>query len=92
MTQAIDQSHQRRQEWVARVHALADQVANWCEAEGWQVERSEETIREDSLGRYNVPVLRIHALGGELLLHPVHCTSLAGTVGLTLKHSQLSPE
>jgi len=71
MTQLADPSAEHRQEWVSRVRALADQLEQWCKAEGWAVEREEKTVREDRLGEYAVPLLRIKLPGGELDLNPI---------------------
>lgn len=71
MTQAVDPYQQRRQEWVGRVNALVGEVSAWCQAEGWLVESDQKTLREQLLGKYAVPSLRIHAPGGEVLLNPI---------------------
>lgn len=78
MTKVADSNAQRRQEWVARVNALADQVQQWCEAEGWGVEREEKPIREKAFGQYVVPLLRITAPGGELHLNPIALHVIGG--------------
>lgn len=70
MTQLVDYAP-RRTEWVARVSVLADQVAQWCAAEGWTVEREEKRVREKLLGEYTVPVLLMTVPGGELHLNPI---------------------
>jgi hypothetical protein len=71
MTQVANQFDQRRENWVLRTRSLADQVSQWCQAEGWKVEEEEKTIQEDLLGTYHAPTLRIHVPGGELLLNPI---------------------
>jgi hypothetical protein len=78
MTQVADSNAQRRREWVARVTVLADQVQQWCQAEGWTVEREEKTVRERAVGEYVVPLLRIVAPGGELNLNPIALEVIGG--------------
>lgn len=62
---------QRREDWIARVLALADQVTRWSAGEKWSVERHEKTITEDLLGTYALPELSIRLKQGEILLVPV---------------------
>lgn len=71
MPQTLEQSHERRQEWISRVRALAEQIVEWSTGAGWRVEREEKTVQEELLGRYDVPVLHIHLPGGELVLNPI---------------------
>jgi hypothetical protein len=78
MTQLADPYAQSRQQWIARVRALADQVEQWCRAEGWTVEREDKTVREKTLGEYDVPLLRITAPAGELNLNPVALHVIGG--------------
>jgi hypothetical protein len=61
----------RREDWIARVSALANQVSRWSEAEGWAVERHERTITERPRGTYVLPELSVRLTGGEVLLVPV---------------------
>jgi len=84
MTQVVDQIQQRRQDWVARVEALANEISQWAGAQGWRVERSSKTIEEDALGTYQVPTLHIIRPGGELVLNPValHVIGSDGRVDL----------
>ena len=70
MIQAITPISERREEWIKRVNALVDQVAEWSQAEGWTVEREEQTIEEDRIGKYTVPSLRVFVNKGELFLNP----------------------
>jgi hypothetical protein len=87
MTQQIQDSGQfqhRRQEWIDRVTALVDQVAQWSQAEGWTVERSQHTIQEKLLGTYDAPALKVHLPGGDIFLTPIalHITGGNGRVEL----------
>jgi hypothetical protein len=65
------QLQRRRQDWIARVSALVDQVTKWSAAESWSVERHPKTITEELLGTYTVPEIVIRLQGGELILTPV---------------------
>ena len=69
----VDEAHLklRRENWIMRVSALADQVSKWSEAEGWKVERHEKTLKEELLGTYRVPEISVRPSGGEILLVPV---------------------
>src|SRR5437016_2029077 len=78
MTQAADPHQLRREEWIARVVALADRIKGWCQSQGWPVEEDQKTIDEDLLGQYSVPVLRISAPGGMLHFNPVALHVLGG--------------
>jgi hypothetical protein len=53
----------RRDDWINRVRALVEQLVAWAEALGWQVERTEEQLREKLLGTYSVPGARIKLPG-----------------------------
>src|SRR5207249_12291200 len=78
MTQVLDQFQQRRQDWISRVRALADQVAQWSAAQGWQIDREDKTIEEESLGSYRVPMVRVRLPAGELLLNPIALHVIGG--------------
>src|SRR5437773_732027 len=47
MTQAADPHQLRRDQWIARVAALADQIKGWCQSLGWPVEEDRKTIEEE---------------------------------------------
>src|SRR5947209_15587999 len=64
-------ARRRRDEWVERVTALARQVGEWSQAEGWAVERHDRTITEQPLGTYKVPEGLVRLDGGELILTPI---------------------
>ena len=70
MTRTLDQSQERRESWIRRVQALADQVAKWSEAKGWKVQREETEIEEEGIGKYHVPAIRVFLPKGELFLDP----------------------
>jgi hypothetical protein len=73
-----------RDEWVAAVERLVSDVESWCQAEGWWVGRQSKTLREDRLGAYAVPVLRIQSAQGRLVLEPIarHAVGTLGQVDL----------
>jgi len=61
----------QREQWLALLHELTDQVAAWAEAQRWSIDRGTKEIDETTLGIYTAPTLRIRAPGGELHLDPV---------------------
>jgi hypothetical protein len=74
MTQTVNNSahrEQRRLAWIARIEELIAEIASWSQAEGWQVERHEKTLREAAFGEYQAPCLQIHLPGGELSVNPI---------------------
>lgn len=75
---------QRREDWIARVSALADQVSKWAVTENWAVDRREKTITERLLGTYVLPELSIELASGEILFVPVglHVVGGNGRVNL----------
>jgi hypothetical protein len=88
----------RRDEWVRRINTLADEVAQWAEAEGWPVLRKEKHVKEQRVGEYDAPVLRIRSLEGEVFLTPIALDVMGadGRVDLeawpTLHRVRLVPE
>lgn len=79
MTQAVNQDSRRLEDWIARVQALVDQIAQWSAAEGWEVQKEEKQIREEALGDYQVPMLHIRSVpGGEVVLEPIALEVLGG--------------
>jgi hypothetical protein len=74
-----------RDEWIARVDALADQVQRWCQAEGWAVARQMKTIREREIGVYDAPELRILVDDGEIHLSPIALEVLGSKWRVDLK-------
>lgn len=58
-------------EWRTSVAALARDVRQWSEAEGWTVEEELQSITEDELGNYDLPKLTIHAGEERVVLEPV---------------------
>jgi len=67
----MDRSGQAREEWLAAVRQLVDQVAAWARDQKWAVDRQEKPLRESRLGDYDVPVLVVRAPEGLVYLDPV---------------------
>lgn len=59
--------------WIAAVEQLLNQIAAWSEAENWSVHRDQTSIREEGVGTYTAPTLRIRTPKGrsELFVTPV---------------------
>ncbi len=51
----------QREQWLALLHELTDQVAAWAEAQRWSIDRGTKEIDETTLGIYTAPTLRIRA-------------------------------
>jgi hypothetical protein len=60
-----------RDEWLAAVEQLVQDVEAWACKREWAVRRDVKTITEDRLGSYTVPRTLIHTPAGRLLLDPV---------------------
>ena len=56
----------RRDEWVRRVSALVEQIGQWSQEAGWDVELGQESIEEDLLGQYEAPAARVSLPPGDL--------------------------
>lgn len=75
---------ERREEWRKRVNRLIDEVERWAQEEGWPVQRSQKHVREQLLGEYDVPELRMRVPGGDMFLTPIasHVVGADGRVDL----------
>jgi len=74
MTRALNdpaQSVHLREDWLARVRELADQIATWGDRQQWTVERFDHPIQERLLGSYSAPAVRVKLTGGEIEVIPV---------------------
>jgi hypothetical protein len=60
-----------RDEWVAAVERIADDVEAWTREQQWLVHRDWKTITEDQIGSYEVPVLTIQTFTAHLILDPI---------------------
>ena len=74
MTRALNdpaQSLHLREDWLARVRALEDQIAAWAVQQQWSVEQFDHPVQERLLGAYSAPAIRVRLTGGELEIIPV---------------------
>lgn len=85
MTQTIDDPLHHRQQWIARVDALINQIDEWAKAEGWATARTERSVHERLVGEYAVPILRVRLAGGEIHVIPVGVDIREPTVASTSK-------
>lgn len=60
-----------REEWLALVRQLCDDIKSWAEEEHWFVHEDRKTIREEKIGEYEVPVLLIQGGAGRISVEPV---------------------
>ncbi len=62
-----------RDQWLDSLTLLADKVSTWASQEkGWRVESTDtQSVSEELLGTYDVPVLTIHTPEGRLILEPI---------------------
>lgn len=61
-----------RDEWVAAVTALVDQVEGWCKELDWATRRAAKRVKDDrAVGPYEVPMLLMQHWDAKLLLTPV---------------------
>jgi hypothetical protein len=60
-----------REDWLALVEELIEQVESWAKKRGWGTHRDTKPIQESPLGRYRVPVLSILAPAGRVQLDPI---------------------
>jgi hypothetical protein len=74
MTQALNPSAPEREkldQWITSVTELVDQVETWARRQDWAVAKDRKRLTERRFGSYEVPVLRVRLIGGELHLLPV---------------------
>ena len=60
-----------REEWLALVRKLCDDIKSWAEEEHWFVHEDHKTIRGEKIGEYEVPVLLIRAGAGRISVEPI---------------------
>ena len=60
-----------REQWLADVGQLVDQVEAWCKEQGWATRRALKEIEEMDLGAYQAPMLLIQQWDVQLLLEPI---------------------
>lgn len=61
----------RRDEWLALVENLLGEISQWALSQDWSIHRDHKEIREDPIGLYSAPTLRIRLPGGEIHVEPV---------------------
>lgn len=59
-----------RDEWVAAVTALVERVEGWCKELDWATRRAPKTIKDETLGEYDVPMLLMQYWNAKLMLNP----------------------
>ena len=87
---AVKLSQDRRQamidEWRGQVAALLDQVAGWAHSQGWRVERTDTTVREDRLPEYPAQTLEIQiSEENQVYLEPIARFTFSGRGVVELK-------
>ena len=62
-----------RDQWLEALKLLVDKVSAWASQEkGWRVNPVDtQSVSEEGLGTYSVPVLTIHTPEGRLVLEPI---------------------
>jgi glycosyltransferase involved in cell wall biosynthesis len=79
----VENWEQVRDEWVAAVEELVNDVEAWCSQRNWWVHRETKTIAEDRIGSYVVPRLMLQAPIGRLVLDPVSRFARLNMAGAT---------
>jgi hypothetical protein len=69
-----------RDEWIAAVNELVARVEGWCKEMEWATRRAPKRIEEESLGKYEVPMLLMQQWDVRLLMDPVGRT-IVGAAG-----------
>jgi hypothetical protein len=57
--------------WQRAVSALKEQVEAWARAQGWPVAERSQSVTDDSIGTYEVPILEIDTPKGRVVLEPI---------------------
>ncbi len=62
-----------REQWLQSLKELVGEVSGWAiQQKGWHVEsEAAQSVSEEALGTYDVPVLTIHTPEGRLILEPI---------------------
>jgi hypothetical protein len=75
----VVQDEERKQDFIARVKALAKQVAQWSKEQGWEVKRRQVKVEDGQFGTYRAPELHIRVSEREeVQLIPVGMDTLGG--------------
>ncbi|HKB00954.1 MAG TPA: hypothetical protein VKD90_01985 [Gemmataceae bacterium] len=73
---------QVRDEWIARVTALVDQVEAWARDLGWSTRRISKALDDHEIGTYRVPALLLQEGTVRLLLEPQGRSAAPDTEGI----------
>ena len=60
----------RKAEWEQKLAELAASVTAWSQSRGWAVQRIDNTLSEDPVGKYAAPTLHIHTGTGRSFWSP----------------------
>src|SRR6185437_647121 len=72
----------RKEQFIAKVKALAKQVAQWSKAQGWEVKRRQVRVDDGRFGTYRAPELNIRVSEREeVRLIPAGLDTLGGWEG-----------
>src|SRR6266487_3484439 len=61
----------KRDQWLALVKEVLDQMESWAREEGWSVHREDKRTFENEFGEYNAPVTRFRTPAGEIYVTPI---------------------
>ncbi|HET6250621.1 MAG TPA: hypothetical protein VFE47_23235 [Tepidisphaeraceae bacterium] len=61
---------QVRDEWVAEVERMADDIERWAKENDWDTKRETKENVEYEIGGYEVPMVRIHTMQGRAYIDP----------------------
>lgn len=62
-----------REQWLQSLKELVGEVSGWAmQQTGWHIDsEAAQSVSEEALGTYDVPVLTIHTPEGRLILEPI---------------------
>ena len=67
----VDDPEAVRIEWLRDLHDLASQIKGWVEPTGWRTRLVYKPLRDEALGRYEVPLLLMGRDGVQIALKSV---------------------
>lgn len=62
---------QVRDEWIAEIGAMADDVERWAKENDWDTKRETREMSEEGVGTYRAPVVRVQTMQGRVYFEPV---------------------
>src|SRR4051794_36252396 len=65
------QADAERTSWRHAVTTLKEQVQAWAQARGWEVSERSQSVTDDSIGEYEVPILEVDTPKGRVVLEPI---------------------